>query len=121
MATIHLQDLKFFAHHGCFDEERLIGTHFRVDVEIETASCPALYSDRLEDAIDYAEVYQRIADEMEKPSRLLEHVAGRILRCLVTAYAPVGCRVTVSKLSPAIGGEAGSASVVLSEKDLQQE
>jgi dihydroneopterin aldolase len=39
MATITLNDMKFYAHHGCFDEERLIGTRFLVDVELETVSC----------------------------------------------------------------------------------
>ncbi|NLA15370.1 MAG: dihydroneopterin aldolase [Bacteroidales bacterium] len=121
MATIHLQDLKFFAHHGCFDEERVIGTYFLVDVELTVERCPALYSDRLEDAIDYAEVYKHIADEMEKASRLLEHVAGRILRCLLSVYALESCKVVVSKLSPALGGEVGKASITLTEKDLTDE
>ncbi|MDY0174731.1 MAG: dihydroneopterin aldolase [Bacteroidales bacterium] len=119
MATICLHDVKFFAHHGCFEEERLIGTHFSVDVTLEIDDCPAMYSDNLDDAIDYAAVYQVIAKEMEKPSRLLEHVAGRILQSLMSAYAPVACKVTVSKWAPPLGGEVARASVTLTEKDIR--
>lgn len=119
MATICLHDIKFFAHHGCFEEERLIGTYFLVDVTLEIDDCPAIYSDNLEDAIDYTVVYQKIAEEMEKPGRLLEHVAGRILHALMSAFEPAACKVTVSKLAPPLGGEVGRASVTLTEKDLR--
>ncbi|MDD2538102.1 MAG: dihydroneopterin aldolase [Bacteroidales bacterium] len=121
MATITLNDMKFYAHHGCFDEERLIGTRFLVDVELETVSCPAVLTDELEDAIDYSKVYRVVAAEMAVPSRLLEHVAGRIIRSLTRAFPVSDCRVKVSKLAPALGGETGKASVTLTMKDLPYE
>ena len=122
MATIALKDMKFYAHHGCFDEERLIGTFFMVDVEMYTPDCPAALTDQLEDAVDYSHVYQIISREMSVSSRLLEHVAGRILRSLCRSFSLSDCRVKVSKLSPALGGgEVGSASVTLTMKDLQHE
>ena len=83
MATIHLQDLKFFAHHGCFDEERVIGTYFLVDVELTVERCPALYSDRLEDAIDYARI-KHIADEMEKPVDCLNTLPVASVVCFLS-------------------------------------
>ncbi|HPJ82786.1 MAG TPA: dihydroneopterin aldolase [Bacteroidales bacterium] len=122
MATIALKDMKFYAHHGCFDEERLIGTFFMVDVEMSIPGCPAALTDNLEDAVDYSHAYQIISEEMSKPSRLLEHVAGRIIRTLSRSFILSDCRVTVSKLSPALGGEeVGRASVTLTMKDLQHE
>ncbi|MDD2263761.1 MAG: dihydroneopterin aldolase [Bacteroidales bacterium] len=121
MAVIVLKDLMFYSHHGCFDEERLIGTRFTVDVEMETDVCPAALTDRLEDTIDYSRIYTLVAEEMARPSKLLEHVAGRILRTLLAAFPGTDCRVTVSKLAPAIGGEAGRASVTVTKKDLEYE
>ncbi|MDD4919394.1 MAG: dihydroneopterin aldolase [Bacteroidales bacterium] len=122
MATIALKDIKFYAHHGCFDEERLIGTYFIVDVEMSTPECPAALTDKLEDAVDYSHVYQIISKEMSIPSRLLEHVAGRIIRSLSRSFLLSDCRVTVSKLAPALGGEeVGRASVTLTMRDLQHE
>ncbi|HOO42093.1 MAG TPA: dihydroneopterin aldolase [Bacteroidales bacterium] len=121
MATIALHDLMFYAHHGCFEEERLIGTRFKVDVEMITDGCKAALTDSLEDAIDYSHVYELISAEMAISSLLLEHVAGRILRRLTDAFALTECRITVSKLTPSLGGEAGRASVTLTRKDLQNE
>ena len=36
MAEIRINKMSFFAHHGCFEEERKIGTKFQVDCEFET-------------------------------------------------------------------------------------
>ncbi|MFA6651863.1 MAG: dihydroneopterin aldolase [Bacteroidales bacterium] len=121
MATIALHDLMFYAHHGCFEEERLIGTRFKVDVEMITDGCKAAWTDCLEDAIDYSRVYELISAEMTVSSLLLEHVAGRILQSLMNDFHLAECRVTVSKLAPSLGGEAGRASVTLTRKDLQNE
>lgn len=121
MATIALHDLMFYAHHGCFEEERLIGTRFKVDVEMVTDGCKAALTDCLEDAIDYSRVYELISAEMSVTSLLLENVAGRILQRLTEAFSLIECRVTVSKMAPSLGGEAGRASVTLTRKDLQNE
>ncbi len=121
MATIALHDLMFYAHHGCFEEERLIGTRFKVDVEMTTDGCPAALTDRLEDAIDYSRVYELISGEMGIPSYLLEHVAGRILQRLTDSFSLTECRVTVSKIAPSLGGEAGRASVTLTRKDIEHD
>lgn len=118
MAKIELKDMLFYANHGCFDEERLIGTRFLVDVLMETKGCPAAFSDRLEDAVDYSRVYELVAAEMLRSSLLLEHVAGRIIRAVTAEFALEDCVVTVSKLTPAVGGQVGRASVTLSMKEL---
>lgn len=121
MATIALHDLMFYAHHGCFEEERLIGTRFKVDIELVTQGCKAAFTDSLEDAIDYCRVYALVAREMSVTSLLLEHVAGRILRSLTDAFPVRECTVTVSKLAPSLGGEVGRASVTLTQKDLEHD
>jgi len=55
-------------------------------------------------------------------NEIIRHVAGRIIRTLSRSFILSDCRVTVSKLSPALGGEeVGRASVTLTMKDLQHE
>jgi len=34
--------MQFYAYHGCFKEEQVIGTHFAVDLSVETDNQPAL-------------------------------------------------------------------------------
>lgn len=109
--------MAFFAHHGCFEEEQRVGTHFLVDVTLETDVCPAALTDALEDAVDYAKVYALVAAQMAIPSKLLEHVAARILQEITKAYNLTHCTVSVSKLMPAVGGRVGRSKVTLSTTD----
>ena len=75
MARIEINDMRFYAHHGCFEQEQVIGTHFRVDLSFTTDTAKAEVSDNIEDTVNYLEVYQVVKREMMKPSHLLEHVA----------------------------------------------
>ena len=70
--------MRFYAHHGCFEQERAIGTHFHVDVVFETDTSQAEVSDNIGDTVSYLDVYQVVKREMAIPSNLLEHVARRI-------------------------------------------
>ena len=115
MLIIELLDMRFYAHHGCFEEEREIGTHFSVDVQIDaSASYPAAKSDRLEDTLNYQEVYHIVAHEMQQSSHLLEHVAGRIVTALKTRFPQTGkIKVSISKINPPLGGQVGASRIVL--------
>ena len=119
MTTIELLDMQFYAHHGCFAEEREIGAHFRVDVAMESLGLSkAVTSDRLEDALNYQDVYHIVSKEMEQPSHLLEHVAGRILKRLQTDFPQVNkIRVTISKINPPLGGQVGASKITLTSNE----
>ena len=82
MAEIKIEAMKFYAFHGCFDEERVVGTHFEADCTIEVNCNQAAQTDNLSYTINYQEVYQLIKQEIEQPSALLENVAYRILSSL---------------------------------------
>ena len=112
MATIAINDMRFYAHHGCFEEERKIGTHFRVDMVFETDTSRAEVSDNIADTVNYLEVYQVVKREMEIPSHLLEHVARRIGEGVKQNFSSVdSVNVKVSKLNPPLGGQMESVSV----------
>jgi dihydroneopterin aldolase len=115
MLTIELSDMRFYARHGCFDEERRIGTHFTVDLSIEApCAMAAVSSDRLEETLNYQSLYEMVKEEMEQPSRLLEHVAGRILKRIKADFPQTGViKISISKLNPPLGGQVGAARVVL--------
>jgi len=106
--------MEFYAHHGHFDEERIIGGRFTVDLVIDTDFSKAAETDDLEDAVDYSKVYEIVRAEMSSPSHLLEHLAKRISDAVFTVSENIsGMTVTVSKLNPAIGGTMGKFSVTL--------
>ena len=35
MSIISIEGMEFFAYHGCFTEEQIIGTKFRIDLFLE--------------------------------------------------------------------------------------
>lgn len=115
---ISIEDMRFFAYHGCYAEEAKVGRQFRVDLFFETDTTTSEKTDKLDDTVNYREVYYMIQDEMSKRSHLLEHVARRILDRLAKEFPNVmGAEVTVSKLHPPVDGQVGSVSVTLSTGD----
>ena len=118
MGKIELCGMRFYARHGCFHEEQVIGNHFTVDFEAWTDIRKAAVSDDLEDTLNYQRIYDIVDEEMAVPSHLLEHVAGRILRRFHAEFPLVGrARVSISKLCPPLGGEVGASRVTV---DLQE-
>ena len=112
MGVISINDMRFYAHHGCFVQERAIGTHFRVDLTFTTDTSRAELSDNIADTVSYLDVYQVVKAEMAKPSNLLEHVARRVGEAVLAQFAAVeDVRVKVYKLNPPLGGQMDSVSV----------
>jgi dihydroneopterin aldolase len=104
--------MEFYAFHGHFREEQIVGNHFMVDVEIETDTDNAGKSDDLRDTLNYQKAYLIIRREMETSSHLLEHIATRILDALYNELTGIiRVKVKVSKLNPVMGGRIGRVSV----------
>jgi dihydroneopterin aldolase len=115
MAQLSLKNMEFYAHHGHFTEENIIGGRFRVDVVIETDISKAAVSDDLEDALDYGRVYEVVKKEIHQVSHLVEHVAGRIADSIHAEFKGIGLvTVTVFKLNPPVGGKMDHFSVTIS-------
>ena len=114
MGRIAIHDMRFYAHHGCFAQERAIGTHFRVDLEFDTDTSRAEVSDNIADTVSYLDVYQTVRQQMSIPSNLLEHVARRVGEAVLAGYPAVdSVSVKVYKLNPPLGGQMDSVSVAL--------
>lgn len=74
----------------------------------------ALESDNVADTLNYAEIFEIINKEMQKPSCLLEHVAGRIGRSIFMNMPQIeALDISVAKTNPPMGADIGSASVEL--------
>jgi len=97
-------------------EETVIGSEYRVDLWVDADLTVASSSDDLNDTPDYVVLHQIVVEEMKVPSRLLEHVAQRIIDRIKSSVAGLGrIRVRVSKINPPIGGDVQSVSVLLEE------
>lgn len=113
---IRLEEMRFYAYHGVLPQETKVGNHFIVNLTLTAPLERAVRSDDLEDTLNYADVYAVVKEQMEIPSKLLEHVAGRILYALKERFPRLtAVELTLSKLNPPFGGDLRSASVLLSE------
>jgi len=116
MGKIIAKGIKLYAYHGCTDEEQKIGTNYEVDVSLETDLEKASKSDMLNDTIDYVIIYEVVKEQMAIKSRLIEHVAKRIIDQLLLKLPTINkIKVKVSKISPPINGILDSVGVELEE------
>jgi dihydroneopterin aldolase len=115
MGIILIEDMEFYAFHGHFREEQIVGNKFLVDLTIETDMTLPMESDNLKDAVNYQRAYEIVKQQMEMKSHLLEHIAGRIITALYAELAGIKkVTVKVSKMNPPMGGKMRSVSVVMS-------
>jgi len=116
MGTIKLQNIRTFSFHGCLKEEALIGSDYRVDLEVKTDLRKSSLSDDLKDTLDYVLLNRIVVEEMAIRSNLLEHVAERILfRIFKEVPAISRILLAVSKLNPPIGGDVEAVTIEIEE------
>src|SRR5437867_87827 len=119
MDEITLSGMVFFGGHGVNPEETALGQRFGIDVTLWLDLSKAARSDDLADTVSYSAIYKLVRAEVEgEPSKLLEHLAGRVLR-QVLQHDPriIEARVRVSKLSPPLkGSTTGEVAVTLQRK-----
>ena len=105
IGIIELTGMEFHAYHGCFQKEREEGNLFVVDFKAEYHYKKAAKSDRLDDTVDYGDVYKVIREEMDKPSNLMENVAWRIVKSIAARFPEfIRFKIRLSKCTPPVGG-----------------
>ena len=88
-SSIHIRNLRLYAYHGVMPQEQQVGGEYSVSLEVWLPLDKAAKSDQLGDTVSYAELYQVIVREMKQPSKLLENVAWRIGKAIMSEYAEV--------------------------------
>lgn len=112
MATISLEGMSFFAHHGYYTHERERGGNYLVDVSVDDDLERAALGDDLRAAINYEVIYQICSEIMDQPVKLIETLAYRIGQEVRKKFPGVQhIRVVVTKLSPELGGPVSHARI----------
>lgn len=116
MIKIGLSNIETHGHHGVFKEEQEKGNLFYTDVDVWFDSTQSVKTDKLEDTFDYQIIYDVVKTEMAKPSKLLEHLAGRIVQALAKTDKRIKkVQVKIAKSNPPIDGKAEKSIVELKE------
>ncbi|MCF8369053.1 MAG: dihydroneopterin aldolase [Bacteroidales bacterium] len=114
MATISIEGMEFHAYHGCFKEEQIIGNTFIVDIHLVTDTTESEQTDKLDLTVNYADVYEIAKEQMATKSKLLEHVARRIMDVTLDQFPEIDfIEIKISKLNPPVGGKVHSVSVTI--------
>lgn len=117
MQQIQLKDIRIFTNHGCLKEEQKIGSEYWVNVTVEADLSKASKTDELADTVDYVHLNKIVTTQMAIRSKLLEHVAQRILDVIFKELPLVSvATVEVAKVNPPIGGDVAEVVVCLSQK-----
>lgn len=114
---VALEGLEFHAFHGVYPHERNSGNWFEVDVSVDTDFTEGAATDELSGTVNYEILFRIIKDEMEKPSKLLETVAEKIVSDVLRELpAALEVHLKISKINPPIGGKCRKASITISKK-----
>jgi dihydroneopterin aldolase len=116
MGLIEVNDIRVFAYHGCLDEEGRIGAQYRVHVSVEGDFSSAEITDKLSETVDYARVTTIVKEQMAIRSKLIEHVARRIMDGLKAEWtAPYRWKVKLVKERPPVHGDVDHVAYVIEE------
>jgi dihydroneopterin aldolase len=116
MMQIHLEQLQFYAYHGLYQEERVLGADFIVDIMIDYQPTNKIVQ-FIDETIDYSKVYEMIALKMKKPTELLETIATEFCFQLMDKYQSIQLvQFSIKKLHPPIHQFVGNVGVTFQLK-----
>ena len=111
-SKIYLRNVRFHAFHGVLQQEGIVGNDYLVNLVLDYDFSSALKTDDLQGTLNYAEVYQKVREEMAVPSKLLEHVAGRIAHRLFSDFPEIQkLQLSITKVNPPMGADSDGAGV----------
>lgn len=110
---IQLRDVMLFGRHGVLPQERQLGNQYRINVRLRIdASSFDEEADDLADTVSYAEVFEMLRSEMNTPAALLESVAVRFSKKVLSRWPNVKRGfIEIVKTVPPISELIGEAGV----------
>lgn len=116
MMFIHLHDVLFHSMHGLYEEEKLIGGEFLVNLSAGFTP-PKEPVHLLNDTVDYVAVYELVKKRMNNPSPLLETIAMEIAQQILAQFSIIReVQISIKKLHPPIAAFEGAVGVSFSLK-----
>lgn len=115
MIKVALEGAEFYACHGFYPEEQVIGTHFLVDVQVGFYAEIYVDEDNLHNTVNYEVLYAIIEEEMSHTRKVLETVAQSILNRVKTEFTFIEtAEVTIRKQRPPFRGPLKQSVITLS-------
>ncbi|GAA4333715.1 dihydroneopterin aldolase [Mucilaginibacter gynuensis] len=114
MITVALHGAEFFAYHGFYAEEQVIGNKFLVDVTVQFLPQGDLNGDEMANTVNYEHVYKICCEEMKHPRKLIETVAQAIVDKIKADYPfAESITLTLKKQNPPMKGKVEYSAVTI--------
>jgi len=111
MVTIKLKQLRFFAHHGLYEEERKVSNEFIVDLEVAFESSVAVIK-KMNETINYIKLYELVKGHMLQSTDLIETLAMKISNNIHESYPRVKkVSISITKKYPPVINFSGNVAV----------
>jgi len=114
MIKVSLHGAEFFARHGFYKEEQILGNYFIVNIEAcFNPNTPAI-NDDLNNTLNYERLYEIAKAWMTVPKQLLETVAQGIADDILLQFTYVSTlQVEVKKLNPPLKGKVAASGITV--------
>ena len=117
MSIIKINGIKNYAFHGHLPEEAVLGGQFVTSIQITLDTRKVEKTDELNDTIDYVQVISIVNDQMKIRSKMIEHVARRIVDKILELEKVESVRVELEKVQPPVDAVFSKISVVSEGKN----
>lgn len=113
---VRLDSLRLNGNHGLFDEEFTNGNQFEFQLEVHTDFQKAMETDKIDGTLNYARLIEVIKAENEKPSKLLENLAYRVIKQIFIEFEMAEkIRLSITKLNPPLKDEIKGVGITIEE------
>lgn len=115
---IFVHNLEFVGAHGVYEEERVEGRRFQVDLEVTVDNHLSTLTDALADTLDYRALAQLILEVGQGPScHLIEHMAHEITSRVMAGFAQVTqTTIMIRKFATGVPGDPDWVGVELTQQ-----
>ena len=108
---ISLNDVHFFGHHGIYEEEKILGNTFIVNLYVDFIPAENIIKN-ISETIDYVTLFELVKARMAKPTPLLETIVTELAETILKDFTIVHTVfVKITKSQVAINTLQGNMSV----------
>ena len=110
---ISLNDVHFFGHHGIYEEEKILGNTFIVNLYVDLIPAENIIKN-ISETIDYVTLFELVKARMAKPTPLLETIVTELAETILKDFTLVHTVfVKITKSQVAINSLEGNMSVAI--------
>jgi len=114
MIKVSLHGAEFFARHGFYKEEQILGNYFVVNIDACFEPKTVDIDDDLNNTLNYERLYEIAQSAMEFPKQLLETVAKGVADDIILQFPYIKIlEVEVKKLNPPLKGKVAASGITV--------